>query len=250
MQPISHTLVVGPPVSSWTSTSAQPFLLCGCWGACMSYSPLSPQPPSSDQHCLGRGKRQHAHDVILWQSSLLKILNIVVCTHLAATPRSHAYAMLVVPVQQSPSSHVHRCVEEFALCTPSFLQWALLLPPLPQSPGHLYHGEHAALLWSWLLRSAHRFSLTSGCAHPYRRAHPCACVRPARIACEPRRCRPSLRATQAAAAMSASRPRPLLCRGAAAPRPTPRRAASSATASRPCPPLVKPHGRSPLLPPC
>jgi hypothetical protein len=65
----------------------------------MSYSPLSPQPPSSDQHCLGRGKRLHAHDVILWQSSLLKILNIVVCTHLAA--------ILLVPVLMPCSSSLY-----------------------------------------------------------------------------------------------------------------------------------------------
>jgi hypothetical protein len=55
-----------------------------------------------------------------------------------------------------------------------------------------------------------------------------------RIACEHRGHRPSSRAAQAAATVPASRPRPLLCRGAAALRPTSRRAASGAAASSPC----------------
>ena len=50
----------------------------------------------------------------------------------------------------------------------------------------------------------------------------------------PRGHRPSSRAAQAAAAVPASRPRPLMCRGAAALRPTSRRAASGAVASSPC----------------
>lgn len=161
--------------------------------------------------------------------------------------------MVVVPVQQPPSSHVHRCMEEFALLrrrfsgkTSSGEPFSCPLFPSPLGTSPMANTSHSYGRGSSYSRTVFPDKWLCACARPLRRAHPCAWVRPAHIACEPRRRRSSSsRAAQAAAAVPASRLRPLLCCGAVVPRPTPRRAASGTAASSP----MRPRHAAPAEPP-